>query len=417
MRRLRSTALGQSKSAALLCGIAACLATHAARAAGPTAADPFKIYVSDRFSYEDNLFRVSDSVREQGEEAHGVSSFEDYINRLSAGIQTRFDASRQVFALNLRIDDVRYQENDQLDHRGGAGDLKWNFDIGSHWSGLIDARYDRAQAGFSNYELFIKDVVDTQNYLGELRFKIGSRWALLAGGALTESKHSAPERRDSNMESETARFGIEYGTPSATLIALEYGFMDATFPESDRINGVEAKFEQTMPLIRAVYTYSEKTRFNARAGYISREFTSGSSNREYSGATWNFNAYWEPRVQLYFDMELWRELRSYSDSESNYFVSTGVSLRPTWSPTPLMNFALTLLAEDQDYRNSASPEFALPDLPGRKDDVKSAGLTWEYTPRDYLDIALSYRWLDRDSNRELRVHEAEIASATIRVAF
>jgi hypothetical protein len=417
MRRPRSSALGLSNSSALLFGVAACLATHGAYAAGPTAADPFKVYVSDRFSYEDNLFRVSDSVREQGEEARGVESFEDYINRLSAGIQTRFDASRQVFALNLRVDDVRYQENDQLDHRGGTGDLKWNFNLGTHWSGLLDARYDRGQASFSNYELFIKDVVDTQSYLGELRFKIGSRWALLAGGALTDTKHSAPERQESNMESETARFGIEYGTPAATLIALEYGFMEAAFPVSDRITGVKSKFEQSMPLLRAAYTYSEKTRFNARVGYIDREFTTRDTNRKYSGATWNFNAYWEPRVQLYFDMELWRELRSYSDSESNYFVSTGVSLRPTWSPTPLMNFALTLSAEDQDYRNSASPVFASPDLPGRNDDVKSAGLAWEYTPRDYLDIGLSYRWLDRDSNRELRVHEAEIASATIRIAF
>jgi hypothetical protein len=417
MRRQRSTALPFANSSALLFGVAACLAAPGARAAGPTAADPFKVFVSDRFSYEDNLFRVADSVRAEGEEARGVQSFEDYVNRLSAGIQTRFDASRQVFALNLRVDDVRYQENDQLDHRGGTGDLKWNFNLGTHWSGLLDARYDRGQAGFSNYELFIKDVVDTQSYLGELRFKIGSRWALLAGGALTDTKHSAPERQESNMESETARFGIEYGTPAATLIALEYGFMEASFPVSDRITGVKSKFEQTMPLLRAAYTYSEKTRVNARIGYIDREFTTRDINRQYSGATWNFKAYWEPRVQLYFDMELWRELRSYSDSESNYFVSTGVTLRPTWSPTPVMNFALALSAEDQDYRNSASPVFASPDLPGRNDDVKSAGLTWEYTPRDYLDIGLSYRWLDRDSNRELRVHEAEIASATIRVSF
>ena len=80
-----------------------------------------------------------------------------------------------------------------------------------------------------------------------------------------------------------------------------------------------------------------------------------------------------------------------------------------------MTFALSLNVEDQDYRNSASPGFELPellDLPGRNDDVKSAGLTWEYSPRDYLDFGLSYRLLDRDSNRELRVHEAEIASAT-----
>jgi hypothetical protein len=395
-------------------GGAACVAASPANAASANAADPFKIFISDQYSYEDNLFRVSDGVLEADPETVGIQSFDDYVNRLSGGIQARVDASRQVFALNLRFDDVSYSENDELDHHGGSGDLKWNFDIGSHWSGLLDAKYDRAQAGFSNYVLFIKDIVESQTYLGELRFKIGSRWALLGGASISESTHSAPERQTSNFESETGRVGVEYQTPNQSLLALEYAVTEATFPIAEELLGRDVGFEQTLPGIRARYVLSEKTRVTGRAGYLKRDYTNPGSG-DYSGNVWNVNVYWEPRAQLYFELEAYHELKAYVDAEADYFVATGFSLTPTWAPTPLMKFALRVMQEDQSYRAAATP-FPIVEA-GRDDQIQSAGLSWNYAPRDFLSFSLAYRWIDRESNRALRTNEAEVASAQIRVAF
>ena len=414
MRRARLDALRLRKSSALLFACAACIAARGAHAAGPTAEDPFKIFISDQYSYDDNLFRVPDSVLETDPALVDIASFDDYVNRLSAGIQTRVDVSRQVFALNLRFDDVTYKENDQLDYKGGSGDLKWNFEVGNHWSGLLDARYDRAQAGFSNYLLFIKDIVDSQTYLGELRFKIGSRWALLGAGAFNKSTHSAPERQTSNFEGQTGRFGIEYSTPSQSLVALEYAYTDATFPVAERLAGREVGYEQTLPGIRARYVFSEKTRVNAKAGYLKRDYTSPTSG-DFSGNVWNVAAYWEPRAQLYFDVEAWHELKAYADAEADYFVATGASVTPTWAPTPVMSFALKLQYEDQSYRAAGTP-FPIVG-PGREDETKLASLTWDCTPRDFLNFTLAYRWIDRESNRELRTNGAEVASAQVKIVF
>ena len=417
MRRPSNTNLHMRNSSALLFGIAACLSGHGAHAAtGPDAADPFKIFVADQYTYEDNLFRVPDGILAQDPSLTGVAkSWDDYVNRLSAGVQTRFDASKQVFLLDLRVDDVRYQENDYLDHRGGTGDLRWNFDIGKRWAGLLEARYDRGQAGYSNYLLFIKDIVETQSYLGELRFKIGSRWALLGGGSYTETTHSAVERRTSDVESQTGRVGVEYTTPNQTLIALEYAYTDATFPTAEQLVGFDVGYEQTLPLVRLQYLYSEKTRITGRAGYLKRDYTNPSAG-DFSGNVWSINAYWEPRAQFYFDLDVWHELKAYADAEADYFVSTGASLTPTWSPTPLMKFSLRLLREDQSYRASAT-SLPIAAESGREDDLTSAGLIWDYTPRDYLNFVLAYRWIERDSNREIRKNEAEIASLQVKVAF
>jgi hypothetical protein len=378
--------------------------------------DPLKIFISDRYSYEDNLFRAPEAILASDPSVIGIRSFDDYVNRLSAGLEVRVDASRQAFTLNARLDDVRYSENDQLDYRGGVGDLRWNFDLGRHFSGLLDARYSRAQAGFSNYLLFIKDLVETQSYIGELRFEIGSRWALLGGATFSESTHSAIERQTSNYESESGRVGIEYSTPTNSLIAFDFAYTEATFPVAERLYGMKVGFEQTLPGVRLRYVLSEKTRISARGGYLKRDYSNPSSG-DYSGNVWNIQAYWEPRRQIYFDFELYHELKAYSDAEADYFVAQGVSLTPTWAPTPTMKLALGLTFEDQSYRAAATPESLPQSGPGREDDVKSASLTWSYTPRDFLSVELAYRWVDRDSNRELRRHEAEVASAQLRIVF
>lgn len=414
-RSLSRTMFSPRRAMAAALGMAAAGAAANVSAAAD-GADPLKIFVSDRYSYEDNLFRVPDSVRAGDSAAVGIGSFDDYVNRLSGGIEARVDASRQVFSLNLRFDDVRYSENDYLDYHGGAGDLKWNFDIGKRLSGLIDARYDRQQAGFSNYELFVKDIVETQSYVGELRFKIGSRWALMGGATISESTHSAAVRQNSNMEAEAGRVGIEYSTPTNSLIALDYAYMEATFPVAERLFNRDIGFEQTLPGIRARYVFSEKTRISARAGYLKRDYTNPASG-DYSGNVWNVAAYWEPRAQLYFDLEAYHELKAYSDAEADYFVATGFRLAPTWAPTTLMKFEFPLSIEDQSYRAVATPFSDIGSGPGREDDVLSAGVTWSYNPRDFLGFSLAYRYVDRDSNFERRRHEAEIASAQVRVVF
>jgi hypothetical protein len=414
MQRSHSETTSLRSAMAVTLGIAVSATSVDALAAAANAADPFKIFVSERYSYEDNLYRVPDGLLDTNPATVNIQSFDDYVNRLSAGIEARVDASRQVFALNLRFDDVRYSENDQLDYRGGNGDLKWNFDIGKRWSGLIDARYDRAQAGFSNYELYVKDVIDTQSYTGELRFKIGSRWALLGGATFTDSTHSAAIREISNMESETGRVGIEYQTPTNSLIAFDYAVTDATFPVSERVFGGKFGYEQTLPGVRVRYVFSEKTRIVGRAGYLKRDYANPLAG-DYSGNVWNVQAYWEPRAQIYLDVEAYHELKSYVDAEADYFVAQGIRIAPTWAPTITMNFVLALTVEDQSYRTTATP---LPiATPGREDDFQSAGLTWNYTPRDYMSFMLSYRWIERDSNRERNRHEAEVASAQIKFAF
>jgi exopolysaccharide biosynthesis operon protein EpsL len=390
------------------------LACHDATA-DVDASDPIEVYVADQYSYDDNLFRVPDGAVANDPAAPASRDLEDYINRASAGVRTRWDASRQTFALNLRIDDVRFQNNDQLDHTGGDGNLSWDWRLGSSWSGRVSAQYNRALASFSNYRFFGRDVLDTYQYAGELRYQLGSRWTAFGAASRSESEHSAQVRRIDDFESTTGRAGLEYRTPSDNLIALEYRDTEAEFPVAQALLGPDARrYEEHVPGARIEYAFTAKTKLQARAGYLEREYADPTAG-DFSGEIWNATLSWEPRGGFEIALKAWHELRAYADSESDYFVAEGASIGPVWEATGRLKLTAAFATEDQDYIGAGT----ITPLPGprRNDDVRSAQVAIEYAPRDFLTFDVSGRWVERRSNRDLLGYDSNVISAQLRVAF
>jgi hypothetical protein len=390
--------------------LAGALAMHARSAGAATnASDPFDFFVSDRYLYDDNLFRLADGVVPI---QPVIKSKDDSLNRLSAGIAARVDAERQVFELNLRADDVRYDKNDDLDYTGGSGTLLWNLKMGHGLSGRVQARYDRSLASFSNYQLFVRDIVDVANYGAQLRYEIGSRWSVYGGVNFATADHSAEIRKLNEFRAQTGRAGVEYQTPSGNIFGLGYDFTDATFPVAERTLGaIAANYQDMVPAATLSYAFTVKTSLYARVGYLTRDYDNPTLG-DFSGDVWNVTLHWEPRAKLYFDIKGWHDLRAYSDAESDYFVSDGGSITPTWEPTEMIKVSAVYSVERQKY---VGIEPLLPTSTARrKDDVNSAQLSIAYSPRDFFSLELGYNWVNRDSNRDFRTYGDNVAYAQLK---
>lgn len=391
------------RGALLSLSIAAAMAPLPVAFAAVDADNPIDIYFTDRYSYDDNLFRVPDGLLQSDPSVLAVESLDDYINRASIGVQTRLDASRQAFIANLRFDDVRYARNDDLNYRGGSADLQWDWRVASDWSGRVLAKYDRALAGFHNYRLFVRDVVDTATYGGELRYGIGSRWALLGAASWSETDHSAQIRRIDKFESETVRGGIEYRTPASNLFAVDYRDTSARFPIADSIpNGLPFKYDDQQYGLNVAYAFTAITQVSARVAHEKRDYIDPRLG-DYSGPTWNMLVHWAPRTKLYFDLKGWHELTAYADAESDYFVSNGGSIAPTWEPTTKIAVTTTFSYEKQDYRSANPSTGILPARSNGEDEVRIAKLSIDYAPRDFLSFGLGYNWTDRESSRPVLI--------------
>jgi hypothetical protein len=406
--------------------IALVLATSAHAAEGPDAADPLDFFVSDEYSYDDNLFRVPENLSlidptQADIESLPGRSEDDYINKISAGVNLRADASRQVLNLGLRFDDVRYQRNDDLDYRGGNANLAFDWQLGSRFLGRVTGLYDRTQASYANYLLFDRDVVATSSYGLEVRYRIGSRFALLGAGNRTSGDHSLTERRDQNFDGDTARFGIEYRTPANNLFAVDYRNTSVEFAGApDLLDFVRRDFDEDAPSVLLKYAFTVKTSLEARAGYLERDYLAPAA-RDYSGEIWSLALRWEPRLAISFDIKAAHDLRSYSDAETDYFEADVLSIGPTWKPREEFKVSTAFTWERQDYiGNGLQTTFdGLPTVsdPARKDDVQSVKVAVDYTVREMLGLGLTYQRFQRDSNRPLREHDGSVVGFQLKVTF
>lgn len=393
--------------------------------AGAADADkPLVFFVSDQLIYEDNLFRLSEAAAQDPL----VQERDDYINRLSAGVRARMHMGRQDLLFNVRIDDVRFRNNDQLDYTGGLGNLVFNWELGSLWSGRVTADYQRSLASYRNYRFLARDVVTTAGGELEARFKLGPSFALVGGGRVSETDHSDVNRRGENFERQAARAGLEYSPRPGDSFTLEYRYLEGAFPDRVglSVQDVRARdYDEDLFNLRVDYELTPKLHLLANLGHVERHYPFDASNSGFSGEVWRGTFEWRPRTKLGFDLSAWHELKAYIDAESNYFVADGASFGPSWKPLEKIEVALEYIYEEQDYigtptSSSFAPSVQPPILvsdPTRQDEVQTARLTAAYAPREFIELSLVWAYEERDSNRAVHVHDGQLIGMDVRIVF
>ena len=378
-------------------------------------------YIGEQIVYDDNLFRTAQTGTvtlpidpSDPNSATRTVAREDYSNRITLGLGNNFQMGQQTLKLRGRVYDVRYNDNDYLDYTGGDASALYDFRLLTRLSGRLSGAYNRTLADFANTLGTARDLIETFNYNAMLRYEIGPRWSLSASGGRIETEHDLVTRRQENLEADLGRLSLDYVTPTFHALGLEYRYVDATFPNAIAAPGSfsSSDYEENAALARFTYTATIRTQIRLSGGYVERE-RPADATATYSGDVWRAEIDWKPREKFSTMFAAWRELRAYTDVESDYFISDGYSLGPSWSPTEKIQLELTVSYEDQEYLTSRTLD-ALPTDPQRNDEVLAAEFTLTYKPRDQLAIELSYRGGDRDSNRVNRRYDAQTAGLAIR---
>lgn len=379
-------------------------------------------YLGEQIVYDDNVFRSADNEIEtvpiNPADPNSLTrpvAREDYSNRITLGLGNDFHMGRQALKLRGRVYDVRYNDNDYLDYTGGDASAMFDFRLLTMLSGRLSGSYNRTLADFANNLGNARDLIEGTNYNGLLRYEIGPRWSISASGGRIETEHDLVTRRQENLEADVGRLSLDYATPSYHSFGIEYRYTDAKFPNAIIAPGASASasdYEENTALARFTYTATIRTQIRLSGGYVERE-RPADSEATYSGDIWRAEIDWKPREKFSTLFAAWRELRAYTDAESDYFISDGYSLGPSWSPTEKILMSLTVSYEDQEYLTVRALDGLPPDAE-RNDDLFSGLFTLTYKPRDQLAIELSYRGSDRDSNRINRRYDAQTAGLSIR---
>lgn len=380
------------------------------------------LYFGDQIVYDDNVFRSAENEIElvpinpaDPNSPTRPAAREDYANRMTLGLGNNFQMGQHALKLRGRVYDVRYNDNDYLDYTGGDASALFDFRLLTTLSGRLSGTYNRTLADFANTLVNARDLIESTNYNAMLRYEIGPRWSISASGGRIETEHDLITRRQENLEADLGRVSLDYVTPSFHSFGIEYRYVDATFPNAIIAPGSTASssdYEENGALARFTYTATVRTQIRLSGGYVERE-RPADAEATYSGDIWRAEIDWKPREKFSTLFAAWRELKAYTDAESDYFISDGYSLGPSWSPTEKIQLGLTVSYEDQEYLTTRTLD-AQPTDPQRNDDLLSGLFTLTYKPRDQLAIELSYRGNDRDSNRVNRRYDAQTAGLAIR---
>ena len=406
-RALRSCALLAISTAASSAGFAATIAREPG--------DPFSFSLSEQITSDENIYRLPDDLDVTTMIPASDASRDDLVSRTSAVVDGSWDLGKQELALNLAVDNNRYADNTMLNNTAGNGRVDWNWQLASDWSGQLGAGYGRSLAGFVNSRFLGKDLLESSDYHGAVRYELTPHWSLSAKGRYGQGEHDTDARQIDNFDSRSHTFAINYLTRRGDELGFQYRRTATSFPNQQSVGGLftDHGYVDRAASLELQYAFTVKTSFQGSMGYLWRHYPQ-SVIGDFAGPVWNVGLRWEPRSKTRVEISQFQELTAFLDAESNHFKARGTRLTLGWLPTSKITLSLAASREKHDYTG-----FDLLELngPGRRDRVGNWQVGLSYTPVQMLSFDVNYRFEQRDTNRLLYEYDDRVISAGLTLTF
>lgn len=375
--------------------------------------DFFNVFAADQYSYDDNVYRLAPNVTDL-DTLNGIGphpSKEDHIDTVSAGLDGQWSKGRQTLLVDLSAGWNRFDINDNLNYTSENGRVQWNWDLGGVLTGQVGATYASGLAGFVNATVYSRDIVDTTTYFGSARYQVGPHWAIFGGILDSGTTFANGASQGNDLHSKAVESGAEYTTSVKNTLGLGYRYTDAGYPSSSTGND---DFREDIEYFYVKHAFTDKTSIDGSAGYLKRDYTSASIG-SFSGIIWTVSALWKPTDKLNFSVDAWRRLQAYLTAQSDYFVSKGGSIAPSWVASEKITVTLLWSLQDQDY--VLLPGASESSTGARRDTLNMTQVNIACTPARFLIFNFAYAYEKRNSNISSDAFNDRVLSAKATVKF
>jgi hypothetical protein len=364
--------------------------------------DELVLYVGNALNYDNNIYRLPAEVTDLTT-LPGIGPNPrrgDYFDTITAGLDSEWlTGARQTLDVNLRLDDNQYFNNRDLNNVSTSDRIAWSWGLGSALSGKAGADYSRQLGGYTNSQVYSRDIVSRGEYYASLRYQVGPRWGLFGGIMGSNFSVQSDAAAFNNSDTRTVDGGADFTTETMRW-GFDYRYGDTRAPNAAILNGVafdpDYREERARVLLR--WALTEKTTFDGSAGYLKRDYPSTAIG-SFSGEIWRASFNWQPTPKTQFLIGAWQKLDADLTAQTDYYVSKGQSITPQWTPSEKINFSLTLSHETQSYIG-ASPVGPIPVVlaESRHDVVTAETAGMVYTPIQAIQISVSAGHQLRNSN-------------------
>jgi hypothetical protein len=370
---------------------------------------PLSAFAEIGMEYDNNPFRLSDSL----------SPGSDTVLRYGGG--ARYAArviGRQSVLLEARGDYYDYSKNDVLDHFAYNVLGEWQWELGNQLAGAVGAGRIYRIADPAQVQRVTRQDVTVDRAYANGGWAFATNWRTRAGVEADRSTRQRPGTDELHADSQTARVGLDYVTPLANTLGIEYRASKGDAPVSDVFDptGQFVGNDYQEKELAGVVSYgaSSSLRVGGRLGHTERTY-SQITDRDFSGTTWRALIEWLPGNKTILGFETYKLPQSLIDVDASHVVTRGSAFTISWAPLAKLVFSGRLFEEDRQA--IGTPEAVLLGAPTRHDTIQGwrLGVGWE--PIRFTEVGLGIQGGKRTSSELLRDFDFTMISANLRVRF
>jgi exopolysaccharide biosynthesis operon protein EpsL len=345
--------------------------------------DKLKVFVEEKITRDDNVFRFSKDLDPAGDTYHTTS----------LGFNLDAPVSRQRFQVAYAWNATRFNRFTGLDFDGHDARGVWLWQLGNDASGQLGYTEASALASFATTQSRTPDPLKTQQAFFNAAYLFTPRWRLQAGVRGLDQTNGDPQRQFFDVNVRYTDVSVSYVTPADTSVGLSARTEEGRFPNPG--NSVDNAYRQGSVGIVVDWTLTGVTHVSARADRVSRRYAHV-PQQDFDGNTARAEYDWKPTGKLSLAAVAQRDIYPYLDIGSSFVLVKGVTLRPTLNLTEKVDLSGSFEYSVRDFLGN--PGLASGVSPGRTDRVRSATATVSYRPAWTLMLLMSAQREARSSN-------------------
>lgn len=370
--------------------------------------DPLNFFVSSIYTHESNLFRLSESI------AQPVS---DNLWVVSSGIRVNKPYAMQNFKFDYTFVQNKYDVNDYLNFNANNYRAAWDWHLTPRLKGTIFSDKNQALAGFVDADSTIQNVrsIETRGLDGDFRAFGG--WHIIGGITRAVTKNTIAIQNlnlDDSSSADTAHLGLRYIFPSETTIEIIGRDRNGVTNRRtvDTTNILDTGFIERESEAKVTWPVTGKSKLTANYGYLDR-IHDNLSQRDFSGWYGATTFSWNVTSRFILSTNLTRSTSSFQTRTDSYVINTSWSLTPTWQLSAKTQLRANYRSGFRRFLGSG-PEISVLD---REDDTDQLSLSWNWVPRETVQLGLTLLRDERDSTIERFDYKANSVTFSAQLIF
>ena len=359
--------------------------------------DVIRPYASMTYSYDDNLRRFNSKA--QALASTGSSKMSDTVMMTGVGIILDKEISRQRIYVDIGANKTSFDRNSELDNTGRDMKGRWDWELGNRLSGKMEITHKKAMVPFSEYRVQTGPSLslntrtqDRRTF--EARWLFHPRWRARMAFSNSETEYSAEIQKVSNLEEDAYEIGVDYLSPSRSIVGVLYRHVKGTKPTQIFLGRpISNDYDQDELKLNVDWAVTGKSKLQFLGGLVDRKYDEVST-RDFRKFNMRGNFSWIPTGKTGVNLSIWKENNAQSYVTTSYTANTGASVMGSLYMTSKLTLQGNIRYEKRDFEGDVV--FGQ----SRSDKDKNYSLALIYKPTLSFMLNASISHSARDSNNE-----------------